>query len=163
VAAQVASSVVVLTALQYLLLAVSYVALLFTDDAPLDPRRRALWLAALVVGLPVLNAASLSIQNGIALLFPAWVRLGPSRPNGVEAMGQNLLTMLSATLLLGLLLLVPALAGWLVLHSLRSAAGAAAWPLALIVLLVTLGAEVFGIVSWLGRIFDRTEPTETGV
>lgn len=161
VAAQVASSVVVLSALQYALLAVSYVALLFTDDAPLDPRRRALVLAALVVGLPVLNAASLSIQNGIALLFPAWVRLGPSRPNGIEAMGQNLLTMLSATLLLAVLLLLPALAGWLTLHVLRHSTGA--WPAALIVLLVTVGAEVFGIVSWLGRIFDRTEPTETGV
>lgn len=161
VAAEIASSVIVLSALQYALLAVSYVALLFTDDAPFDPRRRAFILAALVVGLPVLNAASLSIQNGIALLFPAWVRLGPSRPSGVEAMGQNLLTMLSATLLLALLLLLPALAGWLSLGALR--ASGAAWPAALVVALLTLGAEVFGIVSWLGRIFDRTEPTETGV
>lgn len=163
VAAQIASSVVVLSALQYALLAVSYVALLFTDDAPLDPHGRALWLAALVVGLPVLNAASLSIQNGIALLFPAWVRLGPSRPGGVEAMGQGLLTMFSTLVLLSVLLLLPALAGWFILDIFRAAGGAWAWASALIVLLVLLGAEVLGIVSWLGRIFDRTEPSETGI
>lgn len=163
VAAQVASSVVVLSALQYLLLAISFVALLFSDDAPLDPPRRGLLLAALVVGLPVLNAASLSIQNGIALLFPSWVRLGPSRPSGVEAMGQNLLTTLSATLLLALLLLLPVLAGWLALLALRPALGGGAYGVGLVVLLTALGGEVAAIIRWLGRVFDRTEPTETGV
>jgi hypothetical protein len=54
-------------------------------------------------------------------------------------------------------------AGSLVVQGLGSAMGVGAWAAALIVLLVTLGAEVYGIVSWLGRVFDRTEPTETGV
>ena len=163
VAAEVASSVIVLSALQYALLAVAYVALLFSDDAPLDPRRRALVVAALVVGLPVLNAASLSIQNGIALLFPSWVRLGPSRPNGIEAMGQNLLTMFAAMLVLVILLVLPGLAGWLAVSALRTAIGDGAWAVGLAILLAGLGAEVLGIVSWLGGVFDRTEPTETGV
>ena len=163
VAAQVASSVVVLSALQYLLFSISYVALLFTDSAPLDPRGRALLLGGLFVGLPVLNAASLSIQNGIVLLFPSWVRLGPSRPNGVEAMGQNLLTTLFATLILLVLLLLPALGGWLALRALLPTLGGAAFGAGLLVLLAALGGEVAAIIRWLGRVFDRTEPTETGV
>jgi TRAP-type C4-dicarboxylate transport system permease small subunit len=163
VAAQVVSSVVVLSALQYVLFGISYVALLFSDDAPLDPRRRGVVLAALVVGLPVLNAASLTIQNGIALLFPSWVRLGPSRPNGVEAMGQNLLTTLSATVLLAFLLLVPGGVAYYTLDLLSPFAERGAKVAAFAVLLIGLAVEVVGIVGWLGRLFERTEPTETSV
>ena len=38
-----------------------------------------------------LNGALLTIQNGIAVLFPAWIRLGPAVSTGVEALGQNVL------------------------------------------------------------------------
>ena len=161
VAAQVASSVVVLSALQYALFTVSYVALLYSDDAPLDPRRRAIVLGALLVALPVLNGASLLIQNGLALLFPSWVRLGPSRPNGVEAMGQNLLTTIFATIMLALLLLGPWAAGWATVAALRPhAGGRAAVAVAFAVLLAGVLAELAWIVRWLGRVFERTEPTE---
>ena len=40
--------------------------------------------------LPGINLLGMLIQNGAALLYPAWVRLGSGRPGGVEALGQNI-------------------------------------------------------------------------
>jgi hypothetical protein len=48
---------------------------------------------------PALIFAQLTIHNGVALLFPAWVPLGMQRPRGLDAMGQRLI-MLGGTWLL---------------------------------------------------------------
>ena len=47
------------------------------------------------------------IQNGAALLLPAWVRLGPDRPIGVEALGHNMLVMSGFLVILAILLAAP--------------------------------------------------------
>ena len=66
-------------------------------------------LACLVLTLPVLNAAAVAVQNAAALLFPAWQRLGLTRPTGVEALGQGILAGAGSVLVLVLLLVLPLL------------------------------------------------------
>ena len=164
VAAQVASSTVVLTALQYVLMVVAYLALMQADEAPLTASGRTVALLALALVLPVLNAASLTIQNGLALLFPAWVRIGPgTRAGGVEAMGQNLLTTVFGVFSIGVLLVAPGAAAFgtfLALHGPLGQKGAAF--AALVLCLAGVLGEVALMVRWLGGVFERTDPASTG-
>ena len=116
-------------------------------------------LAAAAVALPAINVLALTIQNAAALLFPAWVRLGTTRPGGVEAMGQSLITTVATLFLLLLLLALPAGAGAALIYLLLPAMGdwAAAPGLLLTVAMVAL--EMVPIARWLGRVFERTDPT----
>jgi hypothetical protein len=153
----------VLTALQYTLMFVAYVALQWAEDVPYTSRGRGLLVAGLVLTLPVVNAGNLTLQNGLALLFPAWVRVGPSRgAGGVEAMGQNMLTMIFGTVGLGALLIAPgaaAIGTFLVLHGRM---GVGAYAVALVVCLFGLLAEIGFLLRWLGGVFERTDPASTG-
>ncbi|MBK5188183.1 MAG: hypothetical protein JJD97_08040 [Gemmatimonadaceae bacterium] len=158
VAAEIASTTIILTVMQYLLLAV--VAFLASFDAhapvPIAPAT----LIAFVV-LPALNAIALTVANGAALLFPGWVRLGDGRAAGIEAMGQNVLA-LFVSLIITFVALIPPL---LVAIIVASAIGAAtshplgAWsfvPAAPVGALVAVG-ELWLVVKWLGRVFARTD------
>jgi hypothetical protein len=103
------------------------------------------------------------IQNGAALLYPAWVRLGSGRPGGVEALGQNLLMMIAFVALLSLALVLPvAIAGgtFLLLRGLLE--NWAAVPAAVLALGI-IGFEAALIVEWLGGIFERTDPATAGI
>src|SRR5207245_9233165 len=40
---------------------------------------------------PALVSAQFTIHNAAAVVFPAWVPLGTSRPRGIDAMGQRLI------------------------------------------------------------------------
>jgi len=158
VSAEVMASASVLTALQLSLLLLTFLA--FLGNQTLEPglgARSALFLGALV-SLPLLNFHSVLIQNGAALLFPAWVPLGRDRAGGVEALGQSMLLIIGSAVLLSAILLLPLAAGGAVFLVLRTHLGL--WSLIPAVpaaagLLVLEGAV---IVRWLGRIFERTEP-----
>jgi hypothetical protein len=109
------------------------------------------------------NLLSMLIQNGAALLYPAWVRLGSGRMAGVEALGQNLLMVIAFVLLLSITLVVPGAVGGGTYLLLRGAL--ADWAL-LPAGLLTLGAigfEAAWMVDWLGRIFERTDPAAVGI
>ena len=163
VAAQVASSTIVLTAIQYVLMVVAYLALMEADDAPLTAGGRTFALVLLVLALPVLNAASLTVQNGLALLFPGWVRIGVgSRAGGVEAMGQNLLTTVFGVVSIGVLLVVPGAAAAGTYLALRAHLGDSAAFVALLVCLAGMLGEIALMVRWLGGVFERTDPVSTG-
>jgi hypothetical protein len=73
-----------------------------------DLEERTILLLLAVVFLPGINLLGMLIQNGAALLYPAWVRLGSGRPGGVEALGQNLLMTVAFVALLAAALVVPA-------------------------------------------------------
>ena len=108
-----------------------------------------------------MNAASLAIQNAVALLFPSWVRLGAgSRPGGVEAMGQNVLSTALAMIVLTLLLLVPVALGGAAVYALRDILGRPAYALGLLGAIALLGGELAMVVRWMGEVFERTEPLE---
>jgi ABC-2 type transport system permease protein len=103
------------------------------------------------------------IQNGAALLFPAWVRLGSGRPAGVEALGQNLLMMVVFVTLLSVLLLLPIAIGGGAFLLLRGVADEWAALPAAVLILGTVAFEAALLVEWLGRIFERIDPATAGI
>jgi hypothetical protein len=158
VAAETAASTLVLTAMQLGLLLIAYLA--FLGVANVEPPRdvRTAVLAAAVVCLPGLNYLGMLIHNGTALLFPAWVHLGSSRPGGVEALGQNMLMIVAYAALLAAALAVPAALAAGVLSLLKASLGWWAAAPAAGALLVGIAAEAAVLIGWLGRVFERMEP-----
>jgi hypothetical protein len=163
VIAEAGASTLMLTAIQLSLLGLAYLAFLGNETMVPDLEERTLLLLAAIVFLPGINLLGMLIQNGAALLYPAWVRLGSGRPGGVEALGQNLLMTIAFVALLAVTLVVPAAisgGGFLLLRP-----GLGDWA-ALPATALALGAMAFEaalMVEWLGRIFERTDPTAAGL
>lgn len=168
VAAEIAASTVVLALLQLALLGVAYIAFLRAASPPslfgaeLSLAARSALLLAAAIAVPALSYTGLLIHNAAALLFPAWVHLGSGRPGGVEALGQNLLTMLAFVVLLGAAAAVPAAAAFAVATALRPGGWWAAVPAAL-TLALGLATECALALKWLGGVFSRTDVTEAGL
>ena len=163
VAAEVTASVLVLTVIQLSLLVIGYLAFLGDEFMEPDLGVRTLLLLAAVVFLPGMNLLGMLIQNGAALLFPAWVRLGSGRPGGVEALGQNLLMMVVFVALLSLLLLLPLAIGGGAFLLLRGVIDEWAALPATVLVLGTMAFEAALLVEWLGRIFERIDPATAGI
>jgi hypothetical protein len=158
VAAETAASTLVLTALQTGLLLVAYFAFLGNGhmEPPLGLRTIALLTA--VACLPGINYLGLLIQNGAAILFPAWVHLGSGRPGGVEALGQNMLIIVAYSALLAAGLAIPGMLGLLVFALLRDSVGWWALVPGVAVLLAGIAVEVAALLRWLGGVFESTDP-----
>jgi putative ABC exporter len=158
VAAEVASSALPLTAIQVTLLLLALVLTLGDPIVPLATPMRVAIVAGAAPALLLFNLAALAVQNGAAVLFPAWTRLG-NVTSGVEVLGQGLLALLGSAVVLLIVLLPPAI---VVVSSLRPAIRAGV-P-GILVMAVSgaalLAAEVVGIVLWLGRAFDKAEPQQ---
>lgn len=163
VLAEVGGSTILLTALQLSLLVIGYLAFLGNDSMQPGLEDRTLILLAALVFLPAINLLGMLIQNGIALLYPAWVHLGSGRPGGVEALGQNFLMMVAFAALLALTLALPlAVSGgafFLLYPSLQIWAALPASMLALGI----VAYEAALLVEWLGRVFERTDPAGAGI
>jgi putative ABC exporter len=163
VMAEAAASTLMLTAIQLSLLGLGYLAFLGNESMVPGLEERTLLLGAAIVVLPAINLLGMLIQNGAALLYPAWVRLGSGRPGGVEALGQNLLMMIAFVAVLSVTLILPvAMAGGMFLMLRGMLQGWAALPAALLAL-GTVAFEAALIVDWLGRIFERTDPATAGI
>ena len=163
VIAEVSASAVVLTVVQLSLLVIGYLAFLGNQSMTPALDERSLLLLAAFVFLPGINLLGMIIQNGAALLYPAWVRLGSGRPAGVEALGQNMLMMVVFVALLAVTLLLPLAIGggaFLLLH--RAISGWAALPATVLVLGI-MAFEAALLVEWLGRLFERTDPAAAGI
>jgi ABC-2 type transport system permease protein len=163
VAAEVAASALVLTAIQVCLVLIAYLA--FLGDEFMEPGLggRTLLLLAAVVFLPGMNLLGMLIQNGAALLFPAWIPLGSGGPGGVEALGQNLLMMVVFVALLSVLLLLPLAIGGGAFLLLRGAINEWAALPATVLILGTMAFEAALLVDWLGRVFERIDPATAGI
>jgi len=160
VAAEAAASTLILTLIQLALLLVAFLAFVGNDTLEPDLRQRALLLGAAVLCLPGVNFAGMLIQNGAAILYPAWVHLGSGRPGGIEALGQNMLMLVAFVALLAAVLLPAAVIGGGAYLLLRPAiAGWAVGP-GMVLGLAALAFECALIVNWLGGVFERTEPAE---
>lgn len=174
VGAEIASSALTITALQWLLAFSAYAAAALGGRMPVDLAARTAILAAALVGLPVLSVLGVTVQNAGALLFPEWVRLGARGGGGVEAMGQNILTTAFTTLCTALALVVPLLAATVTAVVILLWAGVtpsvdaltsvrtiltvtSALVGAAIVLLAVVAVEVWLAVRWLGGVFERTD------
>ena len=165
VAAEVAGSTIVLTISQMLLLVFAHAMFLSDPGFALDIRLR--WLLVLVapIALLILNAVSVTIQNAVALLFPAWVRIGTARQGGVEMLGQGILTTLASLIAFTLALLPAGLVAVIAFAGIRFVApGAlmAAGVTAAILALATLAFEVAMAMTMLGEVFERGEMVTSG-
>ena len=160
VAAEVASSALVLTALELLLGTAVFVAMLRAPDVELPVPDRIAIAAAVALGLPALNLLSAAIHNTAALLFPAWLPVGAEKKPGIEAMGQMYLTLFATLIVLAVLLLLPTVVGTIATLVLHGTYGL--W--ALVPGVVVGSAVAFGelalMVRWMGGVFARTEPSE---
>jgi len=107
-----------------------------------------------------LNGALLTIQNGTAVLFPAWVRLGPVVSTGVEALGQNLLISMANLLGLTLGLILPLLVAFVALDMVP-AGRAVRLMVVIVVAAVVLVAETYSAMRVLGRALSRAEPSQS--
>jgi ABC-2 type transport system permease protein len=103
------------------------------------------------------GAALMTIQNGTAVLFPAWVRLGPTPTAGVEALGQNVLATVSNLVSLALAVFLPAIAGFGVVRALGGFS-VTSIALGLVVAAVLLSLETYAVLRVLGRAFAKAEP-----
>ncbi len=167
--AEIASSTLALTMIQWLLLAAAY-ALLSASPADAGggavsrllaaPLADRMTLLAVTMGaLPIVNMSSFVVQNAAALLFPGWIRLGPGGISGLEVIGQRILGMLGSLTGLALLLALPTAGAAIVLGA--SAGGGrptlGAVLTAALVALTAAAAEIALAIQWLGRRFDRTD------
>jgi len=160
VAAEVASSALVLTALELMLGAAVFVALLRAPDVALSVPDRVAVAVAVALGLPALNLLSSAIHNTAALLFPAWLPVGTERRPGIEAMGQMYLTMFATLLVLAVLLVLPAIAGSLAAFLLRPTYGLWGLVPAVVVGSAVAAGELAIMGRWMGDVFARTEPSD---
>lgn len=163
VAAETAASTLVLTALQIGLMLIGYLAFLGNDHMEPDLEVRTIVLLAAVICVPGINYLGMLIQNGTALLFPAWAHLGGGRPGGVEALGQNMLMIVAYAAALGVALALP---GLLAAGAFTLLEGALGWWSAVPaagVLLLGSAAEAMVVLRWLGLVFEGTDPAGAGI
>ena len=114
--------------------------------------------AAVAIGVPAINALQFTIHNGMALLFPTWVRLGADQ-RGFEVLGQNLLTTGATTFVAAVALVFPVGAAALTLWLTNGLNG---WGLLLATAIgsLLLLLELWPILHWLGELFETMDPRE---
>lgn len=159
VGAEVASSAVSLTALQLSFFALAYLLLLGNGTIQMALSGRTVLVVAAAAVLPAVNAVGMCIQNALALLFPEWGKRTLQGAGGIETIGQQMVIMLGSFVLLVIALLVPAA---LALTFLRGMPGAyEMWRIAAgaSLALLALAGEVVLCIWWLGRVFEKTEPS----
>jgi ABC-2 type transport system permease protein len=159
--AEVASSALPTTLMQFLLVAAGLLAVSFLKKAPIPMEMR----IGAQIGAPFLllgiNLANFTIHNGLALLFPAWVRLGETGAAGIEMMGQTMLTMIVTLVMLAVVLLTPALLGGGTYFAMRSSAAEAIASGCIVAGIVLVG-EAYLLIGVLGSSLQRLEPMQVG-
>jgi len=111
--------------------------------------------AALVA--PALVFAQLTIHNGVALMFPAWVPLGSQRARGLDAMGQRIIILGGTWLLLAIMVLPGVLAGAIVWFAFSVIVGPMALIPGAIACAVVVGIEVLAATEALGPLYERMD------
>ena len=112
---------------------------------------------AIAIVAPALVFAQLTIQNAVALVFPAWVPLGNQRPRGLDAMGQRLIMLGGTWLSLVVMALPGALAGAIIWYALGRFLGPAVLVPAAAVCTVTIALEVLLATEALGPAYEQLD------
>ena len=159
--AEVASSALPIAFVQIGTVIAGLMALPYTGHPSISPEKRLAILAGAPLVLLGLTFANFTIHNGLALLFPAWVRLGEAGAAGIEVMGQTMLTMIVTLVMLAIMMLTPGLVAGGIYFVMRSAITPAlttACAAAGIILLV----EAYLLIGVLGGSLQRLEPMQVG-
>jgi hypothetical protein len=163
VLAEVASAALPIVGLQLAVVLIAYVASLGTERITIPAGVRLVLLAASPFVILALNGALITIQNGMAILFPAWIRLGSAVSTGVEALGQNVLAMVANLFTLLVALLPPtvvAALSYVALGRVHESGLFALW-LPLVIAAGVLAMETYAAMLYLGRALTRAEPLQT--
>jgi ABC-2 type transport system permease protein len=112
-----------------------------------------------LIAAPAVIAAQYTVQNALALFFPAWVSLGSQRTRGIDAMGQRLIMMAAILLALAVFAVpggIPAAIVWFVL---RRVMGAAVFVPAAVIFAGVVLTEVLVATELLGPAYERMDLT----
>ncbi|MEP6765266.1 MAG: putative ABC exporter domain-containing protein [Gemmatimonadaceae bacterium] len=121
-----------------------------------DVKQMSVILLTIAVAIPALNLLMFTVQNGAALLFPSWVRLG-TETRGFETMGQSLLTMGATSLVAAVALVFPVGLGLLVAWLGNAYLGPWSLFAGTVLASALVCAEMWPVIVWLGQVFERTD------
>lgn len=113
-------------------------------------------IAALVLAPPVI-IIQLLVQNGLAVVFPAWAIIGATRSRGLDVMGQRLLMQAGIWLAVLLAALPAALVGGLVAVGVYAVTGILPIVVPAFLAAAVILAEAFLATEALGRALDRAD------
>ena len=108
---------------------------------------------------PAIVFAQFAIQNGVALMFPAWVSLGHQQVRGLDAMGQRLILLGGTIVALVVMMLPGALAGGIIAFAFWRVVGVASVVPAAAVCAAIVAIEVLLITEALGPVYERLDLT----
>jgi ABC-2 type transport system permease protein len=129
----------------------------------ISPAWAATGLVVAAVLLPPLCALAVTIQNALVLLYPGWVRVGEHGSGGMEAVGQNMITLVGTILLMVVAAIPPFAVAGVVAGPLALVSPLVAVPAGLAALAAALVLEVWLLARWLGGLYDRTDPVAAGL
>jgi hypothetical protein len=158
--ASVASSVLPLLIAQLLLIALACVICpAGVGEQPIGIGLRVALLGVSAVVLPPLDATSATIGNAMALLFPTARALGAAVGGaGAEGIGQVIVSRIASILGAVLAFVLPAAAAMLVYWVAKLvAAPSTATLLALPTFVAAYSSQLYAMIRWVGRVFDRTD------
>jgi ABC-2 type transport system permease protein len=112
--------------------------------------------AAMLIA-PGVILAQLVVQNGIAVVFPAWVAVGTARARGIEATGQRLLMMAGNIVTLVLALLPGVLVGGAIAGGVYWKTGVLPIVIPALIVCAFLLVECWLAIEALGRVLERTD------
>lgn len=115
------------------------------------------YIGAALCLAPGLILVQVVAQNGLAVLFPAWVPAAVPRAAGIEDMGQRMLTMLGMMLTLILSLIPPAIVAGLAALGIYAVTRVIPIVIPAFVILVGLVVECAVATELLGAVLDRTD------
>ncbi len=147
---------VIITAVQWVLLAGLGGLLVTTGLPPGLPKIPLTWLLAAALLAPFWNGLALLIPNAAVLLLPGWFQSRTDTPQGIEVTGQRLLMFFGQVILIGVTVVPAGLAFALGFAPLHFAGALSLAPLAgALLAAITLTAEISGGVWAVGKLFDR--------
>jgi ABC-2 type transport system permease protein len=150
----------VLSSAVWFLLAVAFALSRSWNVGPADTLSRGFVAISGALLAPMLIVGQLIIQNAAVVLFPGWVATGGARARGIEAMGQNMLMFAGTLLALALGVLPAATVAGGIGFLLYMFIG---WPGVLPAAILFAGiltVEVGIVLTWLGRVLERTDPSQ---
>jgi len=115
------------------------------------------YVTAAIVLAPPLLLIEIVLQNAIAVVFPSWAVVGPTRAAGIDAMGQRILMMIGTLLGLAIGLIPAAVAAVVTGFGLYMASGRILVVIPAIVGAVVILAECWMATELLGAVLDRTD------
>ena len=149
-----------LTLMQWALIFIAASVLPNTEEVSYSAAQRFYAGAAAFLLLPCLGFIGTLVQNASALLLPGWIQLGKEHKQGIEAMGERLISSIATAVSLVIAAVPGALVFTLVLIPGYRVAGQAIIPVAALASAVVLIAEAVLGIMWLGKLFDRFDPSK---